>query len=206
MVLESSGWTMYDTVACVLAIVLVSGYLLMPVQHLVVTALDLVFSPIVKLVPFSLFFFGLAGVTGISSTVIRHRVQDSEQLDRLQSRITELQAELSTAHHGDDENPPDALPPEQEELVSSWVAMMKLQLRPLVWSMLVTVPIFLWLRWALMAPTAAAVPVALTLPVLGPITLSATLVGPVKVWLAFYIGGSISTSVLSKRALARVTA
>lgn len=90
MVLESGGWTVYDTVAGALALVLLSGYLLMPVQHLVITILDLVFSPVVRLVPFTLFFFGLASVTGVSSTVIRHRLQDSEQIDRLQSRITEL--------------------------------------------------------------------------------------------------------------------
>lgn len=201
MVLESGGWTVYDTVAGALALVLLSGYLLLPVQHLVITILDLAFSPVVSLVPFALFFFGLAGVTGVSSTVIRHRLQDSEQVDRLQSRITDLQAELSSTHDGNTGGP-EELPPEQEELMNSWVALMKLQLRPLVWSLLVTVPIFLWLRWAVMAPTAAAIPVALTLPLIGPVTLSATLVGPLKFWLVLYASGSISTSILSRRVLA----
>lgn len=200
MVLESGSWTMYDTVAGVLALVLMSGYLLTPIQHLVVTTLDFVLGPVVALLPFTLFFFGLAGVTGVSSTVLRHYLQDSEQLDRLQSRLTELQEALSTASQGDDQ-PPDELTPDQREFMNSLVAMMKLQFRPLVWSMLVTVPIFLWLRWAMMEPTAAAVPVALTLPILGPVTLSATLIGPLKVWLVWYIGGSISMSMLSQRVL-----
>lgn len=205
MVLESGGWTMYDTIAGALALVLLSGYLLLPVQHLVVTILDLAFSPVVGLVPFTLFFFGLAGVTGVSSTVIRHRLQDREQVDRLQSRITDLQAELSSAHDRNADGLGEELPPEQEELINSWAAMMKLQLRPLVWSLLVTVPIFLWLRWAVMAPTAAAIPVALTLPLIGPVTLSATLVGPLQCWLVLYASGSISTSILSRRVLARAT-
>lgn len=203
MVLESGGWTVYDTVAGLLAFVLMSGYLLAPVQHLIVTALDLVFTPIVTLLPFTLFFFGLAGVTGVSSTMFRYRLQDSEQLEQLQSRLNELQATLTDQAETDQQ--PDELSPEHRELMNSWVTMMKLQLRPMVWSMLVTVPIFLWLRWAMMAPTAAAVPVALTLPVVGPVTLSATLIGPIKVWLVGYIGGSISTSVLSRRVLARTT-
>lgn len=201
MVLESGGWTVYDTVAGALALVLLSGYLLLPVQHLVITILDLVFSPVVSLVPFALFFFGLAGVTGVSSTVIRHCLQDSEQVDRLQSRITDLQAELSNAHDGNTGGP-EELPSEQEELVNSWIAMMKLQLRPLVGSLLVTVPIFLWLRWAVMTPGAAAIPVALTLPLVGPVTLSATLAGPLQCWLVLYASGSISTSILSRRVLA----
>lgn len=203
MVLESGGWTVYDTVAGLLTFILMSGYLLAPVQHLIVTALNLVFTPVVALLPFTLFFFGLAGVTGVSSTIFRYRLQDSEQLEQLQSRLNELQTTLTDQAETDQQ--PDELSPEHRELMNSWVTMMKLQLRPMVWSMLVTVPIFLWLRWAMMAPTAAAVPVALTLPVVGPVTLSATLIGPIKIWLIGYIGGSISTSVLSRRVLARTT-
>ncbi len=205
MVLESGGWTVYDTMAGILSLVLVSGYLLTPVEHLVVTALDLVFAPLVTVIPFTLFFFGLAGVTGASSTVIRYCLHDHEQLDRLQSRLTELQEALSTAHDGDSAGT-EELSPEHRAFVNSWIATMKLQFRPVVWSLLVTVPVFLWLRWAMIAPTAAAVPVALTVPIIGSVPLSATLIGPIKVWLAWYVGGSVSASVLSRRLLDHVTA
>lgn len=199
MVLESGGWTMYDTAAGVVALVLLSGYHLAPIQQLVVTMLNVLFSPLGTLVPFTVFFFGLAGVTGLSSTVLRHRLQDTAQLERLQSRLTELQEELSTAEQTDE------IPPEHKEFLHSWKEMLKLQLRPMVWSMLVTVPIFLWLRWAMVSPTAAVIPVALTVPVVGPIVLSATLIGPLKVWIVWYLGGSLTTSVVSRRVLSRVT-
>lgn len=203
MVLESSGWTVYDTAASILALVLLSGYAFAPVQYVVATTLNLVLSPLATLIPLSLFLLGLSGVTGISATALRHLLLDSDRLDRLQSRITELQEKIAAGQR--DKDSTDAVTEEQQELVNSTITMMKLQFRPMVWSMIVTVPVFLWLRWAVMAPTAAAIPVALTLPVVGQIALSATLVGPLKVWIVWYIGGSISASVLSRRLLARVT-
>lgn len=202
MVLESSGWTVYDTAASVFALVLLSGYAFSPVQ-IVATTLNLVLSPLATLIPLSLFLFGLSGVTGISATALRHLLLDSDRLDRLQSKITELQEEIAAGQNDDEAI--DAVTEEQQELVNSTITMMKLQFRPMVWSMIVTVPVFLWLRWAVMAPTAAAIPVALTLPVVGQIALSATLIGPLNVWVVWYIGGSISASVFSRRLLARVT-
>lgn len=196
MVLESGGWTMYDTAAGALALLFLSGYHLAPIQQLLVAVLSVVFGPLGVLLPGSVFFFGLAGVTGLSSTILRHVLQDTAQRKRLRSRLTELQEELSTAEEND-----NISPQLQQEFLHGWTAMMKLQFRPVVWSMLVTVPIFLWLRWAMAAPMAAAVPVALTLPVVGPVAMSATFVGPLKMWFAWYLGGSITTSVVSKRVL-----
>lgn len=204
MVLESGGWTTYDTVAGVLALVLMSGYALAPVQQIIATSLNVVLSPLGTLMPLSVFLLGLSGVTGLCSTTLRHLLEDSDRLDQLQSRIQELQEKLSAAQQTDDEVP-DELAELQQELMNNFLTMMKLQFRPMVWSMLITIPIFLWLRWAVLAPTAAAIPVALSLPVVGHIALSATVIGPLKVWVVWYLGGSLSTSILSRRLLARVT-
>lgn len=203
MVLEGGGWTSYDTVAGVLALVLMSGYALAPVEQLVATTLNIVLSPLGTLMPLSVFLLGLSGVTGLCSTTVRHLLVDSDRLDRLQSRMQELQEKMSAQQT--DDRTVDEVTELQQELMSNFLAMMKLQFRPMVWSMLVTVPIFLWLRWAVLAPTAAAIPVALSLPVVGQIALSATVIGPLKVWVVWYIGGSLSTSILSRRLLSRVT-
>lgn len=204
MVLEGSGWTTYDTVAGLLALVLMSGYALAPVQQIVATSLNVVLSPLGTLMPLSVFLLGLSGVTGLCSTTVRHLLGDRDRLDRFQSRMQELQEKLSAAQQTDDAAV-DEVTELQQELMRNFLSMMKLQFRPMVWSMLVTVPIFLWLRWAVLAPTAAAIPVVLSLPVVGHIALSATVIGPLKVWVVWYIGGSISTSILSQRLLSRVT-
>lgn len=204
MVLETS-WTVYDKLAGLLALAFMTGYYLTPVQGVVAVALNLVLSPLAGFLPMSIFLFGLAGATGLYSTTLQLLLSDTERMERLQQRIETLQKRLSSPS-GEDGDGTDDFPDEQGELLSSWMAMLKLQFRPLVWSMLVTVPVFLWLRWAMVNPAAATIPLALSVPVVGHVALTATLVGPVKVWLVWYIGGSVSTSFVSRRVLSRVLA
>ena len=202
MVLETS-WTVYDKLAGLLALALMTGYYLAPVQGLVAMPLNVVLSPLSTFVPVSILLFGLAGTTGLYSTTLQLLLGDSERMERLQEHIKTLQKRLSSPTEEDGAGT-DTLADEQSELLRSWLAMVKLQFRPLAWSMLLTVPVFLWIRWAMANPAAATIPLALSLPVVGHIALTATLVGPVKVWLVWYIGGSISTRFVSHRVLSRV--
>jgi uncharacterized membrane protein (DUF106 family) len=201
MVLEN-GWTVYDKVVGAFALVLMTGYFLTPIQSVVVATLDVVLSPLAALVPVSVFLFGLAGATGLYSTTLQLLLQDSDAMERLQERMKALQGKLQSSPDDD----ADAIGDDQRELVQSWMTMLKLQFRPVVWSMLFTIPVFLWIRWAMVNPAAAAIPVALSLPVVGHVALTATLVGPVKVWFVWYLGGSISFSFVSRRVLSRVLA
>ncbi|MCO8243879.1 MULTISPECIES: EMC3/TMCO1 family protein [unclassified Haladaptatus] len=204
MVLETS-WTVYDKFAGLLALTLMSGYYLAPVQGSIAMAVNLVLSPLATLLPVSVLLFGVAGTTGLYSTTLRLLLGDSERMERLQERIETLQKRTSSSTEEDGDGT-DSIADEQTELLRSWLAMLKLQFRPLAWSMLLTVPVFLWIRWAMANPASATVPLALSLPVVGHIALTATLIGPVKVWLVWYIGGSISTSFVSRRVLSRVLA
>lgn len=201
MVLEN-GWTVYDKVVGAFALVLMTGYFLTPIQSVVVATLDVVLSPLAALVPVSVFLFGLAGATGLYLTTLQLLLQDSDAMERLQERMKALQGKLQSSPDDD----ADAIGDDQRELVQSWMTMLKLQFRPVVWSMLFTIPVFLWIRWAMVNPAAAAIPVALSLPVVGHVALTATLVGPVKVWFVWYLGGSISFSFVSRRVLSRVLA
>ena len=202
MVIETGGWTTLDKLAGVLAVLLMTGYYVVPVQCAVATVLNVRLGPLATLVPFSVFLLGLSGATGLASTVLQVRLRDAETLERLQNRTKELQERMQDAQSGD----AAALADEQREFVDTWKTMLKLQFRPMVWSMLLTVPTFLWLRWAVTSPAVAFVPAALSVPVLGQMALTATLVGPVKVWVVWYVGGSLSSSLLSRRLLARVGA
>ncbi|WP_327052374.1 DUF106 domain-containing protein [Halomicrococcus gelatinilyticus] len=159
MVIETGGWTTLDELAGVLAVLLTTGYYVVPVQYAVATVLNVLLGPLATLVPFSVFLLGLSGATGIVSSVLQVRLRDAEALERLQERTKELQERLQDAQGGD----AAALADEQHEFVDAWKTMLKLQFRPMVWSMLLTVPTFLWLRWAVTSP-AAFVPAALSLP------------------------------------------
>lgn len=82
--------------------------------------------------------------------------------------------------------------------------MVKGSFRPMVWSLLVTAPVFIWLRWVFTSPATAIVPVAFFLPVVGHVAWTATVVGPLKVWLVWYIGASASSGYVGRKIVRRV--
>lgn len=194
---EGGELSRIDKVAAVAAVAMAAGYVVTPIQTTVAAVLSLLLDPLTMVVPFSAVLSGIGGGTGVVTTVLVERLRDDDRVERLQERMEDLQDRM-----GDDPgSTPDGV---EEELLGTWGAMMKAKLRPMIWSMLVTVPAFLYLRWAFAAPAAAAVPAVTVLPVLGPVTLTATLVGPLKVWVVWYLGASMSARLVTKRVLARL--
>jgi uncharacterized membrane protein (DUF106 family) len=198
------NWSLYDKIAAILVLGLMSGYYLVPIEQLVTTTLQTVLSPLVTLLPFSALLLVLSGATGMTSSVMRHRLQDTERLQQLKDRIEEVNDRLQEADTDDDDASTD-FQADQQAMMRDWAAMLKLQFRPAVWSMLVTIPIFLWVRWLVTAPTAAIAPVALSLPLIGPFAWTATVIGPIKIWLVWYFGGSMSSAVVSRKILTHIT-
>jgi uncharacterized membrane protein (DUF106 family) len=80
---------------------------------------------------------------------------------------------------------------------------MKQLFRPMVYTMLVTVPVFLWLSWLTVNPAAAITPAAQMLPLMGRVVWTARLVGPMQVWMVWYFVCNVLASVVGKRAVRR---
>ncbi|WP_440990003.1 DUF106 domain-containing protein [Haloarchaeobius baliensis] len=200
---ERAGWTKADKGAAVLAVVLGLGYVLPPIQRTVVAVWSAVLAPLAVVLPFSALLLLLAGTNGVFTALLQARLRDSDRAERLQERIEELQARLSEAREADDLSVDD-LDDEQLELNRTMLAMLKANFRPLVWSTLVTVPTFLWLRWVFLAPAAGIAPAMVFVPLVGQLSWTATVVGPIKLWLAWYFGASLSTGFVARRLVRRV--
>lgn len=193
---ETRPFSKRDRIAGLVAVGLMTGFLFDPIQSTVAALLSLVFHPLSTVVPFSALLSGVGSGTGLLTTVIAMRVRDDERAKRLKERTGELRERLES-----DDSDEEDLEELQPELARTQWEMLKTSLRPAVWSALVTVPTFLWLRWIFADPATALAPAAVVLPAVGPVALTATLVGPVKVWLAWYLGVSISTRLVARRAI-----
>lgn len=200
---SARGWTAYDKLAGLLALALMTGYYVAPIQRAVGTTMQALLGPAATLLPFSVLMVLLAGTTGLSSAVLNAKLRSQEGMEAVRERMTDLQDRLDAARERDDDETVEELLDEQRAVTLRMLAGMKSQFRPVVWSMLISIPVFLWLRWVFVAPSVAIAPAALALPVVGPIAWTASLVGPVKVWLAWYIGCSLSTGVVARRLVAR---
>jgi len=74
----------------------------------------------------------------------------------------------------------------------------------MVYAMLVTIPVFLWITWLTVNPAAAITPAAQMLPLAGRVVWTAKLVGPLQVWTVWYIACSLVSGIASKRVAKRV--
>jgi uncharacterized membrane protein (DUF106 family) len=163
----------------------------------------LLFGPVEAALPFGLTVALLAVATTLVSTTLRKRLADGDQRDRLQERTEQVSERLEAARERGDEEAVERLTERQRELMSKQLGAMKQMFRPMVYTMLVTVPVFLWLSWLTVNPAAAISPAVQFLPVMGRIAWTARLVGPMQVWMVWYFVCSVLSSVLGKRAVRR---
>jgi uncharacterized membrane protein (DUF106 family) len=195
-----------DAVVGALALAVASGYVVPSVGTAIATTVDALLVPFVAVGPFSVVLFGLASVAGTYSAVVSHRLRDTDRLDALQERTTDLQDRVGEAREAGDDERLDDLQAERADLTREYIAAMARQVKPMAYSLLVSAPAFLWLRWLLEAGAAATVPAAVSVPLVGQVAWTATVVGPLQVWLAWYLGGTVSASLLARRLARRVGA
>lgn len=190
-------WTLTDKLVALLALVLATGYAVAPVREVVVAGVGGLLAPLSVWLPFSALIVVLGGVSGVTSALARAVVRDGDRADRARERVERLRDRIT-------ETDGDVDPETREEIRAEMLTALAEDLRPAAYSAAVSIPAFLWLRWAFAAPAAAVAPAAVVLPVVGSVAWTAALVGPVKLWLVWYLGASVSTGVLARRGLARL--
>jgi uncharacterized membrane protein (DUF106 family) len=195
-----SGWSAADKLAGVLALCLLASYQLPGVRTLVASTVDVALGPVEAALPFPVVVAGLAVLTGLASILLREALSfetaDAEEMERLRE-------EIETARERDDEEAVQELLDEQFSMMGSQFRGM---FKPMVWTMLLTVPVFMWLYWLTVAPNQAIAPVVTVLPVLGDVVWTARVAGPVYAWMVWYFVCSTVANLLLKRTVDRVTA
>ncbi|WP_435155518.1 DUF106 domain-containing protein [Haladaptatus sp. DFWS20] len=151
---NSGSWSKYDKLAGVLAVGLFAGYFVQPIEAAIIA----VVSPLAMLLPFSLFIVTLVGSTGLYTAVLQTKLRDTERMELLRAKMKTRQGRVRTARKEGDEEQLDGLRTEQQELMRSQMEMMKGSVRPIIWSLLVTAPAFIWLRWVFTSRAVAVAP------------------------------------------------
>lgn len=200
-----SGWRSVDKLAGVGAVGLMAGYQVPGIKVTVASAVNVVLGPAVSVLPFWVVVTLLAVTIAVVSSVVRQRLVDSEQVTTQKERMQRVRDRLEEARERGDQPAVDRLNERQEEMMRSQLGVVLHTLRPMAWTLWLTVPIFLWLSWVVVAPQFAIGATTPALPVLSSMTWTARVLGPVKLWMAYYIGNMIVSTLLAKRAINRVT-
>jgi uncharacterized membrane protein (DUF106 family) len=199
-----AGWSTADKLAGVCALGLMASYQIPGGQATIGSTVHHVLGPVEAALPFGAVVAVLALATTLVGMTLRRRLANTERREQLKSRTEAIQERLSAARERGDEAAVEHLQERQRELMREQLSLFKTMLRPMVWAMLVTVPVFLWLSWLTVAPAAAITPAAQILPLAGRIVWTARLVGPLQVWTVWYIACSIVSGLAARRAADRV--
>ncbi|WP_276272628.1 DUF106 domain-containing protein [Haloarcula litorea] len=199
---EDEGWSTWDKLAGLGTIGLFAGYSLTSVRDAIGGVLDVALGPLAEALPFYVMILVLALFTGITSSILQDQLMDMDGMGEHQEKMQDLQERRKEAKERGDDEALDRLEQEQMELMSDQMGMFKKQFRPMVWIMLINIPVFLWLYWMVFGTgMSLSAPVA-TFPIVGEVEAwQAGVAGPLQAWILWYFLCSLSFTQVIRKAL-----
>jgi len=183
-----SSWSQYDKGAAVVTVGLFAGYSWAPMRNLIGNAMHTVLGPLAEQMPFYAVVMVLALATGLYSTLLQANLMNMDKMSMYQERMQDLQERRKEAKENDDQEALDAIQEEQMEAMGDQMGMFKEQFRPMVWIMFLTIPVFLWMYWAVGIGGAEQVidlePIVL--PLVGERQWRDPVAGPMQAWIVWY--------------------
>jgi len=195
-----SSWSTWDKAAAVGSLGMFAGYSMTSVRNAVGGTLDAVFGPLEAMLPFYVVVMILAMLTGLYSTILQANLMDMEKMGQYQDRMKEIQERRKEAKERGDDEALDRIQDEQMEAMGDQMGMFKEQFRPMVWIMLLTIPVFLWMYWMLQSGQSID-PATVVLPLLGEVTWQEGVLGPLQAWILWYFLCSMGFTQLIRKSL-----
>ncbi len=109
--------------------------------------MDAVFAPFVTgfNIPFYILIVILSALTGLYSSIVQKYTIDYEKMTESQERMKEFQTEYREAQLSQDEKKIKKLEAKKDRVMKEQLEMSQQQFKPMVYILVLTVPIFFWL-------------------------------------------------------------
>ena len=199
---EDLSWSKYDKAAAVGVLALFAGYSLQSIRSEIAGAIDVLMGPINAALPFYMVVLILALVTGLFTTIMQDNLMADNVMGDYQEQNKRLKEKRQRAKEEDDDELMEEVREEQMELMAENTGMFKAQFRPMVWIMLLTIPVFLWLYWMVLDVGIAVSGQAMVLPIFGEVgTWRTNVLGPIQLWLLWYFLCSLGFNQILRKAL-----
>lgn len=200
--IETTTWSKWDKLAAVASIGLFLGYSQNGIRSAVGNVVNVVLGPIDAALPFYVVIMIVAMLTGLYTTLLQDNLMDMEKMSMYQDRMKDIQQRQKEAKEEGDEQAMERIRQEQMEAMGDQTGMFKEQFRPMVWTMFITIPAFLWMYWRIGDGTPAVVPHKVVFPLVGgPIEWTHGALGPMQAWIIWYFLCSMAFTQLIRKAL-----
>lgn len=196
---EESSWSSYDKLAGVGALGMMAGYSLPSIRNAIGGTLDVLFGPLEAVLPFYVVVMVLAMLTGLYSTLLQANLMNMDKMGEYQEQMQEIQERRKEAKERGDDEALDRIQEEQMDAMGDQMGMFKEQFRPMVWIMLLTIPVFLWMYWLL--GTGQIDAQSVVLPLIGDISWQTGVLGPLQAWILWYFLCSMGFTQIIRKSL-----
>ena len=161
-------------------------------------AIDAVFAPLVTTfaIPFYILIVILSAFTGLYSSILQKYTIDYSKMTESQERMKEFQTEYREATLSQDEKKIKKLEAKRDRLMKEQMEMSQQQFKPMIYIMVLTIPIFFWLLFRLAQTTST-----ITLPYYGLHSLTDPIIWVIPAWILWYMICSITISQVIRKAL-----
>ena len=201
---ESDGevsWSQWDKMAAIATVGLFLGYLWGPMRGAIGGGMNLLLGPVNEALPFYAVILVLALFTGLYSTILQANLMDTEIMGEVQEQMKDIQERRKAAQERGDEEAVERIQQEQMEAMGDQMKVFKAQFRPMIWIMLFTIPVFLWMYWKLRDGDPYAVG-SVVFPLVGELeTWRSGLVGPIEAWIVWYFLCSMGFTQIIRKSL-----
>ena len=201
---EDSSWTKWDKMAAVVSVSMFAGYTFSEVRDPLAKTLDVAFGPLMELLPFFAVVMILALFTGMYSTLLQSNLMNMEVMGAYQERMKEIQDRRKEAKERGDDEALEEIQEEQMEAMADNLGMFKEQFRPMVWIMVLTIPVFLWMYWAIGFRSGGGgvyETTKIVIPFSGERGWKYPLLGPIQVWIVWYFLCSMAFTQVIRKSL-----
>ena len=160
--------------------------------------MDAAFSPLVTTfgIPFYILIVILSAFTGLYSSIIQKYTIDYDKMTESQERMKEFQTEYREAQLSQDEKKIKKLEAKRDRVMKEQLELSQQQMKPMVYILIISVPIFFWLWFRLAQATTT-----ITLPYYGMHGLKDPIIWVIPAWILWYMICSITLSQIIRKAL-----
>jgi uncharacterized membrane protein (DUF106 family) len=190
-----SKWRRKDFVITGVGLILMLGFQVSQIRNVVYAIMDIPLGLLNQFMPLFSVVFVAAIFTSAWSHYVREGLHDVN-VDKFRERLSALQ--------GNDEggmlsSPDDVDSDKQDEIMKLQAAMMKSQMKPFGWILILTIPTILWFQATATGLTAGVESGSIIFPVIGEKVWASNLIGPFRVWIFWYIVCTVTLTQLVKK-------
>ncbi len=196
------SFSVYDKMAIFALMGLFVGYAFSSARAAIGETINLFLGPLEAAMPFYLVILILALLTGLFSSIMQDNLMNPEIMGSYKEKTEALKERRKEAKERGDDEALEEIQQEQMEMMTENLGMMKAQFRPMIWIMLFTIPVFLWLFWIVRDLGVTVTDPVIIMPFFGELhDWQAGVVGPIEVWLVWYFICSLGFTQILRKAL-----